>query len=147
MEMCGLAIFNIHTFLAIADPNTHQTTDPLLRAQGNNVTTGVIIPQEGHYYLYACLQLTWYKKSTRDSVVTHNVQLQSENLTVNISERTIQIPNGKGMYITSRIFLPIRLKKNDWISMHASDSSYVYNSKKSNIIGVFRASVDHYVWD
>ncbi|VDI72355.1 Hypothetical predicted protein [Mytilus galloprovincialis] len=26
------------------DPNTHQTTDPLLRAQGNNVTTGVVIP-------------------------------------------------------------------------------------------------------
>ena len=81
--------------------------------------------------------------STRDSEVTHYVQLQSENSTVVISERTIQIPHGIGMYSTSRIFLPIKLKKNDLISMHASDSSYVYNSKKSNIIGVLRASVDH----
>ncbi|XP_063430672.1 uncharacterized protein LOC134712753 [Mytilus trossulus] len=127
------------------DQNTQQTTNPLLRAQGNKVSTGVIIPHGGHYYLYACLQLTWYKMSTRDSEVTHFVQLHSANITHNITERTIQVPQRSGMYSTSRIFLPIKLKKNDVISMHASDSSYVYNSQKSNIIGVFRASVDHYV--
>ncbi|CAG2226369.1 unnamed protein product [Mytilus edulis] len=125
------------------DPNTQKTTNTLLRAQGNNVTTGVVIPKEGIYYLYACLQLTWYKMSTMDSEVTHYVQLKSENLTIVISERKIHIPQRRGMYSTSRIFLPIKLKKNDLISMHASDSSYVYNSKTSNIIGVFRASVDH----
>ncbi|VDI36314.1 Hypothetical predicted protein [Mytilus galloprovincialis] len=125
------------------DPNTQKTTKTLLRAQGNNVTAGVVIPKEGIYYLYACLQLTWYKVSTMDSEVTHNVLLKSENLTIIISERTIHIPQRRGMYSTSRIFLPIKLKKNDLISMHASDSSYVYNSKKSNIIGVFRASVAH----
>lgn len=125
------------------DTNTQKETDTLLRAQGKNVTTGIIIPKEGLYYLYACLQLTWYKTSKENSEVTHYVQLQSENSTIIISERAIQILHGRGMYSTSRIFLPIKLKKNDLISMHASDSSYVYNSKKSNIIGVFKASVDH----
>ncbi|CAC5405567.1 unnamed protein product [Mytilus coruscus] len=125
--------------------NVYLDNDPLLKASGGNISTGVRIPTEGLYYLYACIQVTCYCKSKLKadvtvSEVTHYIQINSGNSNKTIMEKTIQIPHGTGVYKTSNIFVPIRLKGHDVVSMHLSDDSYVYNSRKSNVIGVFLMS-------
>lgn len=123
--------------------NDYINNDPPLKASGDNMSTGVRIPSEGLYYLYACIQISCYCKSKADvtvSEVTHYIQINSGNSNKTIVERTIQIHHSSGVYKTSNIFVPIQLKKHDVVSMHLSDDTYVYNSRKSNVIGVFSMS-------
>lgn len=123
--------------------NDYINNDPPLKVSGGNISTGVTIPSEGLYYLYACIQISCYCKSKADvtiSEVTHYIQINSRNSNKTIVDRTIQIRHSSGVYKTSNIFVPIQLKKHDVVSMHLSDDTYVYNSRKSNVIGVFSMS-------
>ncbi|XP_063426027.1 uncharacterized protein LOC134709821 [Mytilus trossulus] len=123
--------------------NVFIDTDPPLKASGGNISTGVRISSDGLYYLYACIQISCYCKSKADVTIygiTHYIQINSGNSNKTIVEKTIQIPHGIGVYKTSTMFVPVQLKKHDVVSMHLSDDTYVYNSRKSNVIGVFLMS-------
>lgn len=121
-----------YTKTGISPPEkTHQVHDM-------KNTTGIQIEEDGLYYVYSCLQVACLYRKTREMKIIHYINLNSRKTNKTVIKNTVTIPSGLGVYRTSNMLIRLQLHNNDIVSMSVSDNNCLYNSRKSNMLGVFK---------
>lgn len=129
-----MVIIIIHVAGISPPEKTHQ----MLKVHDMKNATGIQIEEDGLYYVYSCLQVACLHRKPREMKIIHYINLNSRKTNKTVIKNTVTIPGGLGIYRTSNMLIRLQLHNNDIVSMSVSDNNCVYNSRKSNILGVFK---------
>jgi len=122
----------------VAGISPPEKTHSMLKVHDMNNTTGIQIEEDGLYYVYSCLQVACFHRKTREVKIIYYINLNSRTINKTVIENTVTIPRGLGVYRTSNMLIRLQLHNNDIVSMSVSDNNCLYNSRKSNILGVLK---------